>query len=157
MLDLYARRSEPTPVLRPCPYRQTNRTHFRLPLFVVALFIFSTSLRAHAASDVGYRQISFRHGHGTVIVRGRLSLSPGAEQRLYLLRARTGQTLALTMMRGGAINMMVHMPNGQVYGALGSFSMAAPESGPYRVVLDGADIMDPEAWSGPFTLKISLQ
>ena len=98
------------------------------------------------------RRIHVPHGHGTVFVHGHLR---GFHSRArFVLHARRGRTLTLSMVRGGPTVIMLRFPNGQQDGAPGGVEDVLPQTGDYRITLTEHRMGDP--WNGPFTLKVRL-
>ena len=128
----------------------TAKTGRQFPHALTLGLLLAISLGVPAAAAP--QRIHVPHGHGTILVHGRLR---GFQSRaVFLLHARAGQTLSLLMVRGGPSVVMLRFPSGQRDGAPGGIEDVLPQTGDYRITLTEHRMGEP--WRGPFTLRVRL-
>ena len=119
---------------------------------VVALVLLVLQVTSIAAAP---RRIRFEHGHTSARVKGRLRNIH--DEANFVLRARAGQHMKVTIKGQGATRGQVTSPGGQAIGGGPGgvvFDDDLPATGDYRIRVTESQMAD--EWKGTFILRVDV-
>jgi hypothetical protein len=107
------------------------------------------------ASTTAERRIRFKKGQTAASVKG--TLRHIQDEANFVLRARAGQHMRITITGEGPTRGVVTFPSGQQDGGPGGliFDNRLPETGDYRVRVTESSMG--EEWKGSFLLEVSIR
>ena len=132
---------------------QHARKNFTNRIAILVLMLLVSQITS--ASTTAERRIRFKKGQTVACVQG--TLHHIRDEAFFVLHARVGQHMSVTIIGKGPTRGVVTLPSGQQDGGPGGiiFNDHLPETGDYRIHVTESSMG--EEWAGTFLLKVRIR